>query len=401
MGLLGAENKPQYGSLDEFLRSDDAMALAAGLLANSGGGKSFGEALGAGLLNMQQGPGLDKQFRQMQIQKMQSELQAQKDLQDALGSLGSQGGGGGMPAPMAVPPPPLTIADPAMVAQRGQPAAPETGSSTLTPETKTKLGRAYIAAGHIDKGLKILGIETEQTPLARNLIAAGYQPGTPEFQAAIKQAVLKSGVTVNMGDSSYKVPAGYMMNDPQDPAKGVKPIPGSDADRLTPEQAGKVQMMRSAQNQLPIVEKYLFKKDGTINEENVLNSQQMGPFAGLPFTAGRTLRTAMEQGIQAITRVETGAAMPESEVENTRVRFMPKPLDSNSLKMIKYEMFRDFINGSLKLVDPSGRFNEQRFETELSRRAKERGVDNQPEQTQSGATQTKVFTYDPGTRSLK
>ena len=76
----------------------------------------------------------------------------------------------------------------------------------------------------------------------------------------------------------------------------------------------------------------------------------------------------MEFGIQAITRSETGAAMPPEEVENTRTRFMPLIGDTVEIANTKLAMFEEFLGGTLKLLDPSGRFNAERFDAEFQNR---------------------------------
>lgn len=172
-------------------------------------------------------------------------------------------------------------------------------------------------------------------------------------------------VQVNTGTAEppYKVEQGFMLKDPDDYTKGVTPIPGGSKDKLTPEQAGKTQMMRTAKKQYDKAFSLVFGKDGEPDWMNITNA-----WANTPKTKGRELATAMEYGIQAITRMETGAAMPADEVRNTRKRFQPTPGDTNEAVKIKMEMFNDFINGTLKLIDPSGRFDEERFQSELESR---------------------------------
>lgn len=172
-------------------------------------------------------------------------------------------------------------------------------------------------------------------------------------------------VEVNTGTAEppYKIPTGFMLKDPSNPSLGVTPIPGGPKDQQTPEQAGKTQMMRTAQKQYKNVYNLVFDKDGSPNWTNITNA-----WANTPKTKGRDLATAIEYGIQAITRAETGAAMPESEVDNTRKRFQPVPGDTPRAVKIKMDMFNDFINGTLKLIDPSGRFNDERFQKEFESR---------------------------------
>jgi hypothetical protein len=165
------------------------------------------------------------------------------------------------------------------------------------------------------------------------------------------------------GDLPFKVPTGHMLADQNDPSKGVVPIPGSAQDAQTPEQAGKTQMLRTAQEQLENVNRLVYDKDGTPNWTNITNAR-----IGMPKSEGNQLAASLEFGIQAITRAETGAAMPATEVENTRKRFQPLPTDSEETVEIKMKMFEDFINGSIKLIDPSGRFDSERFEAEMKAR---------------------------------
>jgi len=172
------------------------------------------------------------------------------------------------------------------------------------------------------------------------------------------------GTTVNVGDNQpYKIPNGFMLRDQDDYKKGITPIPGGPADAQTPEQAGRTQMLRTAAAQVPLIKSLVFNKDKTINMENIATASLR-----LPRSVGRRLATAMEQGIQAITRVETGAAMPPQEVENTRKRFQPSVLDDDKTIKLKIEMFEEFIGGSLKLLDPSGRFDTERFNLEFEKR---------------------------------
>ena len=185
----------------------------------------------------------------------------------------------------------------------------------------------------------------------------------------------------------FKVPLGFQLADPNDPTKGVIPIKGGPKDNLTGENAAKAQMLRTALKAfqgnkakgLPGVRELVFTKDSKgenigLNDVTLFNANFSIPFTdirGVPFTKGDRLRTQMEFGIQAATRSETGAAMPPEEVENTRTRFMPKVTDTLTTATLKLDMFEDFLKGTLQLVDPTGRFNEARFNSELVARGGE------------------------------
>lgn len=204
-----------------------------------------------------------------------------------------------------------------------------------------------------------------RTTLAKNLELAGIDPLSPEGKKIIKESIVKPGVKIdiNEGLSGFKVPKGFMFDkDETGKITGVKPIPGSKADRLGAGDAAKVQMIRTAQKAATGIKELIFDKFDKkgagieLNSTNLFNAE-----FNTPFTDGRKLRIKMEFGIQGITRSETGAAMPPAEVDNTRIRFMPSIFDTAEIARLKVEMFDDFLSGTLQLIDPSGRFNEDRF----------------------------------------
>lgn len=144
---------------------------------------------------------------------------------------------------------------------------------------------------------------------------------------------------------------------------------------LTPEQSAKVQQIKTARAQIPMIEKLMFKTSSgkkVVDDVNVLNMWAM-----TPGTEGRRLGTLYETGIQAVTRSETGAAMPPEEVENTRKRFQPHPFDDEKTKKIKFQMYREFLSGTLRLISPDGMFLDQEFDTELKKRGGKLSIDTE------------------------
>lgn len=213
------------------------------------------------------------------------------------------------------------------------------------------------------------------TSLIKNLKAIGVDPTSPEGERLVRQAITKPATQVNINQANqglFKTPEGFMLLDRNNPAKGVTPIPGGPKDNLTGENAAKAQGLRSAirlfngdpANNVPSARDLVFDEDGTLNQTNLINAA-IGTF----LTDGRLLRLKMEQGIQAVTRAETGAVMAESELDNTRARFMPSLGDTVEIANLKLGMFQDWITGGLKLMDPSGRFLAERFQSELDKRS--------------------------------
>jgi len=206
-----------------------------------------------------------------------------------------------------------------------------------------------------------------RTSLAKNLELAGIDPQSVEGRQIIKDAITKPGVKIDLNKGlDFKIPAGTRLVDRNDPTKGVEPIPGGPKDTLSGENAAKAQMLRTAIKASKGIRGLVCAKDGSLDRVNLFNAN----FA-TPGTKGRELRNKMEFGIQAITRGETGAAMPDSEVDNTRERFQPSLFDSVKTANLKLKMFDEFLRGNLKLIDPTGRFNTERFNDELTARGGE------------------------------
>ncbi len=203
-----------------------------------------------------------------------------------------------------------------------------------------------------------------KTSLEKNLDAAGITDPA-ERKKIIVESITKPGtqININEGLSGFKVPKSFMFDkDETGKIIGIKPIPGSKADRLGAGDAAKVQMIRTAQKAAKGIRELIFDKFDKKGAGIELNSTNLFNAAfNTPFTDGRKLRIKMEFGIQGITRAETGAAMPPAEVDNTRIRFMPSMFDTAEIGRLKLEMFDDFLSGTLQLIDPSGRFNEDRF----------------------------------------
>lgn len=196
-----------------------------------------------------------------------------------------------------------------------------------------------------------------KTTLIKNMEAAGISADSAEGKRIIRQSFNKTGTTVNVNTGKslpFKLPNGFMLLDENNPSAGVKPIPGSKNDSLSAEAASKTQMLKTGLKGLKKVKGLVYNVDPKTGERS-LNTKNIGAAAfNIPFTDGRKLRNGFDFGIQAVTRAETGAAMPPSELENTRDRFMPKVGDTVELVDTKIEMFEDFMNGAIDLIDPTG-----------------------------------------------
>jgi len=194
-----------------------------------------------------------------------------------------------------------------------------------------------------------------------------------------KSTAGKTDVNVNLPKNfPYEIPKGFMPVDVNDPNKGVKPIKGGDKDRMSPTEAAQVTGIQTAQEVLPLIDKLLFNEDGTTNTKNLAMAAM-----NIPQSEGKELNSYYEIGIQSITRSETGAAMPDSELDNTRARFQPSILDNERSRKVKYSMYKDFLAGTLKLIRPDGgidnkpALDNEAFDVEYYKRMNANGGDTQ------------------------
>lgn len=357
-GLLGGNQEPQtmFGGT---LNSQDLLNFGIGVLSNST--ESTGVGLGNGLKYMQAGQ-QQRQNNQRSNQKLRME---QAEYKQKISKLEKQKANAARFGNLLGTPANL---NPSIPLRRTE-GTGFLGGKIPQRQMNVEMAKMFAEQGDFKSAYAAAQPQkVDQTTLVKNLMAAGVNPGTPEFRNAILENVNKPATQINMGDgNSYKLEPGYMMKDPKTPSLGVQPIPGGSKDTMTPEAAGKASMMISAEKKLDTVNSLFMNPDGSMNNKNILTANI--PFTdGLPWTDGRQAIAAMEQGIQAITRSETGAAMPDTEVDNTRKRFQPKPWDNPVTQRMKLQMFNGFVRGTIKLIDPSGRFDSKRFEVELDKR---------------------------------
>jgi hypothetical protein len=186
--------------------------------------------------------------------------------------------------------------------------------------------------------------------------AQGFKGSFMDYLTTVKKAGATS-VTVGDVKPPYNIPSNYMLRDPNDPSKGVVPIPGGPGEKRSGEVAGKEAMISTARAYLPVITDILFEggdpAGGKINKDALWEKAGAKYLPGSMLPSGSKLGNALEIGIQAITRLETGAAMPPEEVENTRTRFEPSPLDSDDVIRQKYYAYQLFLENASKYLDPN------------------------------------------------
>lgn len=116
-------------------------------------------------------------------------------------------------------------------------------------------------------------------------------------------------------------------------------------------EAGKKSSLQVAASMMPQIQAGILNKDGTVNRDNVLGMQSFLGFEGMPGSKGREVRQQMKVGIEAKIRADSGAAVPESEVNRYMAMYSPSPLDSDAMIKNKVATLNDYLTGTLSYVD--------------------------------------------------
>lgn len=143
-----------------------------------------------------------------------------------------------------------------------------------------------------------------------------------------------------------KPPSGYQYTSDN----SLAPIPGGPSDpaapnnkKFTPEQAGKVSMVKNAATAMSEVKSSLFDESGKLKSMKDLINANLNT----PGTKGRQIRNLLSNAVEAQLRSETGAAATQSEIDRMIQRFLPSPLDNETTKLQKVEQLQGLLKGTL------------------------------------------------------
>lgn len=125
------------------------------------------------------------------------------------------------------------------------------------------------------------------------------------------------------------------------------------------ETAGKQAGIKVAKENLKDLNKLFFPEGkldrGLIAKMNV-------PGGGLPFSTGRDANLLISDTINSRIRLESGAAITEEELKRISKRFTPSVFDDARTVKLKMNLFNKFLDNANLLLDPSGLFNEGKFD---------------------------------------
>ena len=107
---------------------------------------------------------------------------------------------------------------------------------------------------------------------------------------------------------------------------------------LPVEQAAKIAMVDNAIKTHASARQAILTPEGGFDRQTIATMN-----ANIPFTQGRALRQSFKDSIEARLRAESGAAVPDSEVERAMERFMPSTLDSDAAIKSKLDRFENWL----------------------------------------------------------
>lgn len=142
-----------------------------------------------------------------------------------------------------------------------------------------------------------------------------------------------SNIKNNVGVGNEKAPSGYRFT-----AKGdLEAIPGGPAIKQSAESAGKVALIKQGLSDAKKLEEALVEKDGSFNRAKITGLRTYGR------PGARDEYSKLFNAINARLRLESGAAVPKSEVESAFEVFAPSPLDSDATIRSKLDRMKEFF----------------------------------------------------------
>ena len=134
--------------------------------------------------------------------------------------------------------------------------------------------------------------------------------------------------------------------------------------------AGRLASLNTSINSFAMIDPFLLPEGGEVNTKvldgafylsldptsaNYLstNALKIAGYSPAQITQAKLVSKSFLEGIHAITRTETGAAMPDSDIEAVKKRFFPTPTDSPEVKKQKYLAYKFFITNASDMINPS------------------------------------------------
>ena len=161
---------------------------------------------------------------------------------------------------------------------------------------------------------------------------------TPQAAARIANQLTKEGYT--------RPPTKLVMEGAKDPNKPQTEV-SVNLEKLSPQQAGQFSMLLLASQEIKQFRSAILDADGNVNRKTLFETA-----TSLPFSAGRDAKALIFDAIEAKLRLESGAAVPEKEVERIAVRFYPSLKDNDATIRNKIDRLEQYLDTAVDVADP-------------------------------------------------
>ena len=123
---------------------------------------------------------------------------------------------------------------------------------------------------------------------------------------------------------------------------------------LSAEAAGKMQGAKAGLRALSNFKGLLLNPNGGIDRKLVFSMSPMGSGGsfGVPGTPGYEAFVYLKDALESKIRIESGAAVPPSEIKRLMERYRPNPLWTDDLIMNQVNSLEEFLNGTIRAIDP-------------------------------------------------
>lgn len=178
------------------------------------------------------------------------------------------------------------------------------------------------------------------TSLQQNLIAAGLQPGTPEFQQAMMTAINRPPLQIGQPDKPVSIADLQRLQLPG----GGQPTPGMTLPQLTSAGATLKPPAPPPPTEGALLASGFYDRmkqanaEITPKREELLSSAMQALAYNAPMVGNyladpeyQAARQAQENFVTAVLRRESGAAIPEQEMEAAIKKYFPMPGDNKTV----------------------------------------------------------------------
>ena len=158
----------------------------------------------------------------------------------------------------------------------------------------------------------------------------------------------QQGEGLTTAPSGAKPPAGYRFTESGD----LEAIPGGPATKQSAEAAGKVALIKQGEKDIGRFRNLIMDEDGDFDRLKLAALVDIPLIPGIDkgTLGAREEYSTLFNAINARLRLESGAAVPESEVERALRAFLPNPFDSQKTIKSKIDRMEEFFTSAKKEI---------------------------------------------------